>query len=92
MSAFEERCFEDLEEGGYGSLLGLIGEEMDVLRHEDIGEDEKALQGAGLFEDALKGVFGFGGSEEGFAAVAAEGDEVELAGVVDRLRPVGMVV
>lgn len=73
---------EELEEGGDGSLLRLVGEEMDVLGHEDVGDEEEALLGSGFLEDALDCVPGFRSGEEGLAAVADEGDEVELAGVV----------
>ena len=45
---------EDLEEGGEGVTGWFVGEEMNVLGHEDVGEDEDALLGAGLLKDALE--------------------------------------
>lgn len=38
---------------------------------------------AGLFEDLLEGVTGGGGFEEVGVAVTADGDEVEVSGVVE---------
>ena len=67
-----------MQESGEGVFCGLIGEEMDVLRHEDVGDDGDALLSAGLFEDLQEGVFCCGGVEEGVTLVATEGDEVEV--------------
>ena len=53
-----------------------------MIRHEDVAEDFEAIFLAGLFEDLLEGVAGFGGFEDVGVAVAADGDEVEVSGVV----------
>jgi hypothetical protein len=45
------QLLEDLEEGGEGVFCGFVGEEMDVLRHEDVGGYTEALLSAGLFKD-----------------------------------------
>lgn len=73
---------EDLQGGGEGVFRGLVGEEMDVLRHEDVGGYTETLLPAGLFEDLLNGVFCCGGVEEGLTLVATEGDEVEVVGLL----------
>jgi hypothetical protein len=59
---------------------------MDVFGHEDVGRDTEALLFAGLFEDSLGGVFGGIGLEEGLAEVTAEGDEVEVSGLLVTLE------
>ena len=69
--------------GGFGE------EEVDVLGHEDIGVEVEAVGLTGLFEDLFDEVFGFGGGEEREAVVAAEGDEVEVAGLVVALEAGG---
>lgn len=56
---------------------GFVGEEVDVLRHEDLGEDQEAVLGSGVFEDLFQGGPGFGCGEEGVAAVTAEGEEID---------------
>ncbi len=75
--------FEDLEEGGESACWGFVGEEMDVLGHEDVGGDAEALLLASLFEDLLEGVFCGGSLEEGLSVVTTEGDEVELVGLLE---------
>jgi len=61
---------------------GFAEEEMDVLRHEDVGIEEEVVGLASAFDDLFEGAFGFGGCEVGKAAVTTEGDEVELACVL----------
>jgi hypothetical protein len=56
---------------------------MDVLGHEDVGGDAKALLPSDLFEDGVKSVFCAFGVEEGLAAVTTEGDEVEVFGLLE---------
>ena len=74
---------EDLEEGGQGVCCGFVGEEMDVLGHEDVGGDVETLLFAGFFEDLLESVFRSGGLEEGLSVVTTEGDEVKLVGLLE---------
>ncbi len=69
--------------GGFGE------EEGDVLGHEDVAVEVEAVGSAGVFEDLLDGVFGFGGGEVGEAVKAAEGDEVEVAGLLEAFEAVG---
>ena len=45
----------DLEEGGEWDVEGLVGEEVDVLGHEDVGVDARVVAGAGALEDLLDG-------------------------------------
>ncbi len=77
--------FEDFEGGGEGVVGGFGEEEGDVLGHEDVAVEVEAVGSAGVFEDLLDGVFGFGGGEVGEAVKAAEGDEVEVAGLLEAL-------
>ena len=65
---------------------GLVGEQVDVLGHEDVGRDEEALLLAGLFEESDCCVFCFGRAEEGLALVTAEGYEVEVVGLLKALE------
>jgi len=53
-----------------------------VLGHEDVGVDGEVVGVPGLFDDSFEDVFGFVVFEKGEAAIATEGDEVELAGVM----------
>jgi hypothetical protein len=53
-----------------------------VLGHEDVGGDAETLLFAGLFQDLLDCVFCCVGLEEGLTFVTAEGDEVELFGLL----------
>jgi hypothetical protein len=69
---------EDLEEGGECSDAGFVGEEMDVLGHEDVGRDAELLLLTDLFENLLGDVFCGGSFEEGLSEVTTEGDEVEV--------------
>ena len=69
---------EDLEIGGESSEGGFVGEEMDVLRHKDVGRNAELLLLTGLFEDLLDDVFCGVTFEEGSSKVATEGDEVEV--------------
>jgi hypothetical protein len=73
---------EDLEEGGEGVEGWFVGEQVDMLGHEDIGRDEEALLPARLFQESLDGVFYLGSVQEGLTFVATEGDEVEVAGLL----------
>ena len=69
---------------------GWVGEEeVDVLGHEDVAVEVDAVGLAGLFEDLLDGVSGFGPGEVREAVVAAEGDEVEVAGLLEAYEAVG---
>jgi hypothetical protein len=54
-----------------------------VLWHEDIGGYAEALLSAGLFEGLFDCVLGFVGVEKGLTLVTAEGDEVELLGLLE---------
>jgi hypothetical protein len=59
---------------------------VDVLRHDDLGSDTEAVLFAGLFEDYLNDVLGGVGLKEGLTAVTAEGDEVEISGLLVTLE------
>jgi hypothetical protein len=62
--------------------VGFSYEKMDVVRHEDVPKDVKQVFLAGFFEDSLEGVTGFGGLEDVDVAVATDGDEMEVPGVL----------
>jgi len=53
--------------------------------------DFKSVGDAGLLEDSFEDLFGMVSGEEGEAVVAAEGNEVELAGLVVALQALGHV-
>jgi hypothetical protein len=74
---------QDLNEVGEGACFGFVGEEMDVLGHQDVGGYGESLLFTGLFEDLLDGVFCFCCVEEGLAFVTTECDEVKLVGLVE---------
>ena len=78
-----------MEEGGEGVFGGFAGEEMDVLRHEDVAGYIEALLFSGLFEDLEDGFFGFRGLEEGLTLVTTEGDEVGVAGLLEAFEACG---
>jgi len=77
-----EALFEDLDWGGEGGLLGFGQEKVDVVGHEDVADEMKAVPLAGLFEDLLDGVACVGGLEDMGVAMAGDGDEVKMAGLV----------
>ncbi len=62
-----------------------------MLGHEDVAVEVEAVGGAEVFELVLDDVFGLGWGEEGEAVVAAEGNEVEVAGLLVALEAVGHV-
>ena len=74
---FRDGEFEGLEGFGEGFFFGLAEEEMDVFGHEDVAVDVQVVAFSGGFE----GVFeeGVVRGEGGLAAIAAEGDEVEMS-------------
>lgn len=65
-------------DGKFGSL-GLSQEQMDVLRHDHISGNIKAVPLACIFESFLKYVAGVRGGQSGRAGIATEGDEMEAA-------------
>jgi hypothetical protein len=58
---------------------------MDVLGHEDVGGDAKALLPSDLFKYGVESVFRVFRGEEGLTAVTTEGDEVEVFGLLETL-------
>jgi len=74
---------EDLKEGCDGSGGWFVGQEMDVLGHEDVGGYTEALLPSDLFEDGVERVFCVFRSEKGLTAVTAEGNEVEVLGLLE---------
>jgi hypothetical protein len=54
------RLFEGFEELGEEDVRRLVDEEMDVLRHEDVGIDTGFVAEPCLFEDYLDDLFRFG--------------------------------
>jgi hypothetical protein len=77
-----ETLFENLNRRRQLLSVRLSYEEMDVVRHEDVAEDAKEVFLTGFFEDSLEGVARFGGFEDVGVAVATDGDEMEVAGVL----------
>jgi len=54
-------------------------EQMDVLRHNDVSEDDKVVFSPDLFQDNLETVSCFWCTKESFPPVTGEGDEVEVS-------------
>src|SRR5579863_5122137 len=65
-------------DGKLGSLW-LSQQQMNVLRHDHISGDVKAVPLAGIFEGFLKYVAGVRGGQSGRASVATECNEMEAA-------------
>jgi hypothetical protein len=59
---------------------------VDVLGHEDVAEEIKAVALAGLFEDVEEDAAGVVVVEEGKSSVTTEGDEVVVTGGVVALE------
>ena len=55
---------------------------MDVVGHDDVAVDLEEIFLTGLFEDFYEFGAGFGGSEDVAFSGAAEGDEVEVSGLM----------
>ena len=81
--------FQDSKGGGEGVVGGFGEEEVDVLGHKDVGVEVEAVGLADLFEDLFDDVLGIVSGEEREAVMAAEGDEVEIAGLLVTLQALG---
>lgn len=77
VSLLRDGEFQGLESFGEGFGGGFAEEKVDVLGHEDVAVDLEVVTFSGLFEGLFEE--GVVTAEVGFAAVAAEGDEVEVA-------------
>lgn len=53
-----------------------------MVRHDDVAVDLEEIFLTGLFEDLYEFGAGFGGSEDASFSGAAEGDEVEVSGLM----------
>ena len=78
--------FEDFEGGAKWVVEGFGEEEVDVLGHEDVAVEVEGVGLAEVFEVLLDYGLCVRGGEEGEAVVAAEGDEVELVGLLVALE------
>ena len=85
-------ALENAEGGGHASCLWFRHQEVDVLGHEDVAEDREVVADSEGFEHVFDDLFGFWGVEVGPAVVTAEGDEVEVAFVLETLEAEGHVV
>jgi hypothetical protein len=77
-----ETLLENLNRSRQLLSVGFGYEEMDVVRHENVTKNLEEVFLAGLFENLLESITGFGGFEDVGVAVAADGDEMEVAGVL----------
>ena len=82
-------CREDAEGGVEGAEFGFAEEQVDVLGHEDVAVDHEAVTLAGGFEDLFEAEAGGIGVQVGETTVAAEGDEVEVAFVLEAFEADG---
>jgi hypothetical protein len=64
-----------------------VHEQMDVLRHQDIGVDSGLTAGTSLFQNSFDDVPGFGGCKERKPLVTTEGDEVETLCLLKTRQP-----
>ena len=73
----EVHCFRELGQSGCRGGGGWLGQEqMDVLGHDDVGEDVEVKLLTGSFEGVLEEVSGFRGAEIGSAVVTTDRDEM----------------
>src|SRR5579862_3003652 len=71
-------------DGKFGSLR-LSQEQMNVLRHDHISCNVKAIPLACIFEGFLKGIAGVRGAQSGRAAIAAERHKMQAARLLGSL-------
>lgn len=88
LEEFRGFAFDDAAERGEGACLWFAGQKVDVLWHQDISVDAEFVGEAGSLNDPFEGVFRLGVFEAEETAVAAEGDEVELACVLSTFEAV----
>ncbi len=69
---------DDLHHNGGIGHLGLGYQEMEMLGHGDVTEDDETVLSARLFQQPKEEIAALGGAEFGLAAVAATGDEVDV--------------
>src|SRR5260221_14315034 len=63
--------------------LGCLNDEMEVIGHQDPGGEAPAEAVDDLAEEGEEGLAIGGGAEDGFALVAARGEVVDGAGILD---------
>jgi len=62
---------------------------MEVLGHDDVSVDHKAVLLAGFFQDAQKKIAAFGRAQLRLAVVAAAGDEMQIMVAVIAMQALG---
>jgi hypothetical protein len=67
----------------------LVDEQMDVLRHQDVGIDPGLMPEAKLLDRRLDEVFGLRGMQERQTVEATEGEEVKRLGLLESLETGG---
>jgi hypothetical protein len=78
-----ETLLEDLHADGEFRLFRFGDEKMHMVGHDDVAEDVETIFLTGFFEDAEESVFGFRGAQDWSFACAAEGEEVQVAGLLE---------
>jgi hypothetical protein len=80
-----------LDGGGQRGILGFRQQEVNVLGHHNVTPDHQSASFARGLQDSKKEAALTRGAEERHPAIAAEGDEMKLAGVWYRFRLRGIV-
>jgi len=73
------QLFEDLKKGRERISGRLIGEEMNMLRHENISGNMETLFSAGLLKEPFAYILGGACFKERLTTIATEGDEMEVS-------------
>jgi hypothetical protein len=84
-----EALLDDLQDGGGVAHLGFADQEMEVLGHDHVSQDDEAILLASFFQDAQEEIATVGRAQPRPALVATTGDEVEVAGTVVSFEAAG---
>jgi hypothetical protein len=76
---FRGLLFQSLQDYGQSGDEWFIGQEVNVLRHQNISHNDEAVALAYTFQFMFEGAVCVGGVEEWESSVTTEGYEVELA-------------
>ena len=84
-----DRLFESFDRCGQSASFGFAHQQVDVLGHDDITEDEEAVFRSCFFESLLEHLHRAMSHQKRLAAVATEGDEVKCTDVLVSLEAPG---
>jgi 4-aminobutyrate aminotransferase-like enzyme len=75
-----------LQDGGEAVALRFAKEQMDVLWHDDVTQNNKAIATAHSIQDVQEEIAFARGAEKGLAAITTGGDKVQIARAVVTLK------